>query len=350
LAIKAEFNLAWACKILGKPEKAITYFEELAKEFPESELAVASHYQVADTLYKQGRYVESRDKYAQVSSAYPRYNSADFALFQAGYISFYNLDDREAAAKYFSELGLRFPQSGFSIEANTTVTDTMVGGMREEGFRMLREKKYNEALGYFEKALEIAPLDTLSLSGMGLGYYWLNDKEAALDKAERTSEISSAQEIAIINTLFIYINSGKVDAAIELGERIISRYKREISRPELYYNLGYAYILNGAMDKAVDCFVQALNLNPDFIFAYNNLGCALWSIERYSRAVKAFKEALDLDLEYADAHYNLGVAYFYMKRFEDAYRQFEKAIEINPRYQEARSFLDRIKQILHYQP
>ncbi len=347
IAKKSKFNLAWAYKSLGEPEKAIALFSELSKEY-----AAEGQAEAADTYYKGGRYLESRDKYARIFEQYPAFDIADLALYEAGYISIYNLDDRGAAAQYLALLEEKFPGSSIVRHVTKEIRPEMAKVYRLAGYKLLREKKYDEAINNFVMAVDIAPADGTSLAGMGLGFYWLNNFEDALQKARKALQVvyddGYEDEVTITNYLFICISIGKLDEAIGAGEDALKKVK--IYMPEFYYNLGIAYVGKGEMSSALRNFDRAISLNPSFIFAYNNLGCLLWATSKYSDGIQMFKRALDINNEYGDAHYNLGVAYFYSNQMVDSYREFEKSLQIDPDYDKARNYLNRITGSLGYQP
>lgn len=373
LSLKAKFNLAWAYKSSGEYDKAVVYFEELGRESPDLELAIVSEYQVADSFYKKGEYEAAREKYAGLAARNAKFQATadklsesgaippeylegfkstlrflnQFSLLQAGNISLFELGNLEDAARYFSELEKDYPSSDFSKHVNRKTRILMSTDLRRTGFKLLREKKYIEAIGKFEKAVEVAPADAQSFSGIGLGFYWLNEKPKALDTAGKAVEIAQQDEIALINSLFIYVNAGKLDEAIRIGEEAAKVF---IPRAEFYYNLGYAYLLKGIVGQARANLERSIRINPDFIFSYNNLGCALWMATAYSEAIQKFQEAIGIDPAYVNAHFNLGVVYLNLKRLEEAYKEFETVLQLNPDYQEAREYLKLITQTLQYQP
>lgn len=355
IAVKAKFNLGWSYKSFGEFDKAIACFEDLEKKHPDATLAITGEFQIADTLYKsatslykQGDYEKARDKYALLADKYPEFTIIDLALFEAGYISYYNLSDVDAAVKYFSKLEEKYPKTTIVQHVQKEVRKILSTDFRRQGFNLLKEKKYKEAVDNFQKAVEIAPYDSRSLSGMSLCFYWLGDKEMALEKARKVVDISFEDAVVLINALFVYINCGKLDDAINTAEEALAKWGPK--RAEFFYNLGYAYTLQGKIDLAVNNYDRALRLNPDFVFAHNNLGCNFWAITKYSEAIKRFKGAIDIEPDYVEGHFNLGVAYFYLKRFEEAHSEFKNVLGLNPKYKQAESYLRRAIDSLGYQP
>lgn len=348
LAIKSEFNLAWVYKYSGQFDQAVSCFDRISQEYAEKEVQIFSQYEIADVCYKQGEFGKASGKYGVLADEYPQFNVAELALYEAGYISFYNLDNIDTALKYFNKLQEKYPKAKIIQHLMTKIRPFMAYRFRIRGFQLLKEEKYSEAIGSFNRAVEISPLDGNSFSGMGLGFFWLDEKQEALSKGKKAVEVSKNSEIAIINTMFIYINTSRIDEAIALGKRALSGQVMKI--PEFYYNMGYAYMLKPNINIATIYFREAIKRNPDYVAAYNNLGCAFWSAKRYGEAIKKFKQAIDREPAYLQAHFNLGVVYYELNRLEEAYQEFKKVLRINPRYRRAEEFQRRITEILKYEP
>ncbi len=55
-------------------------------------------------------------------------------------------------------------------------------------------------------------------------------------------------------------------------------------------------------------FRRAIELNPEFAEAHDNLGTTLAGCGRVDEAIAHYQRALEIDPGYAYAHYNLGLA------------------------------------------
>ncbi len=75
---------------------------------------------------------------------------------------------------------------------------------------------------------------------------------------------------------------------------------------------------------------QALQLNPNFAEASNNLGIALTRLNRIADGIQQFQTTLKLKPDYAPAHLNLGVALGKAGRIEEAIEQFRETLRLNP--------------------
>lgn len=348
LGIKAIFNLAWLCKDLRQFEKAFAYFNMVVDLYRESPLSLDTRFQVADLWFKKGEYRKSAVEFGSLAEDNPEFSLADIALYQAGYISFYNLNDKSNAITYFNKLEEQHPKAPAVQNVMVYVRPAVAKDYRIIGFRMLREGRYEEAVDNFIRAVTVAPLDYRSYSGMALGLLWLNKNEEAIEKARKAQDYSSKDDMTLVNAMYVFIEDKKFDEAIIIGTKALDYRRNRI--PEFYFNLGNAYYKNKEYFNAVVEYDKAIKHNPEFTIFHNNLACALWATKNYSRSINELKYAIDLDPGYMDAHFNLGLNYFLLNRFEEAYREFKIVADGNPNDKQARSYMRRIALSLKYQP
>ena len=95
---------------------------------------------------------------------------------------------------------------------------------------------------------------------------------------------------------------GETAKAAEIYQRLLLR---EGPQPELCFNLGNALYAAGQREAARERFRQAVELDPEYVEAWNNLGNALSETGQRESAIEAFERALELDPHYSDAHFNL---------------------------------------------
>jgi hypothetical protein len=72
-----------------------------------------------------------------------------------------------------------------------------------------------------------------------------------------------------------------------------------------HYNLGTALEKQGRTEEAIEHYLQALRINPDYVDAYNNLGVSLFRKGDIDGATERFREALRINPEYVRARNNL---------------------------------------------
>lgn len=72
-----------------------------------------------------------------------------------------------------------------------------------------------------------------------------------------------------------------------------------------HYNLGNALEKEGRIEEAIEHYLQALRINPDYVDAYNNLGVSLFRKGDIDGATERFREALRIKPDYVRARNNL---------------------------------------------
>lgn len=75
---------------------------------------------------------------------------------------------------------------------------------------------------------------------------------------------------------------------------------------KLEYNHGIDFYKNGEYDKAMAAFRRAINLSPDYIDAYYNLGTILEYLNQYDYALEMFKQIILRNPEDFEAVYKAG--------------------------------------------
>jgi tetratricopeptide (TPR) repeat protein len=128
---------------------------------------------------------------------------------------------------------------------------------------------------------------------------------------------------------FSYWSQGDANKAIE-------HYLKAVSLDPNYENalfeLGYAYSEKGEYQKAIDYYGKALLLNPKAKDATYNMGLVYTRMQDYPNAEKWYRKSLELDPNYSDALNNMGVVMLNTKRYAEAELWYKKALQNNPGY------------------
>ncbi|MEG4817964.1 tetratricopeptide repeat protein, partial [Microcoleus sp. K5-D4] len=74
---------------------------------------------------------------------------------------------------------------------------------------------------------------------------------------------------------------------------------------EELYNQGRKFYYAGDLEGAIATYEKALEIDPQFHFAWNGLGLALTDLSHYSEAIAAFETALEIDPKFHFAWYGL---------------------------------------------
>jgi serine/threonine-protein kinase len=123
---------------------------------------------------------------------------------------------------------------------------------------------------------------------------------------------------------------------------LTKRYTENIEAYNLYLRGKTFYLLASleGYEKAIECFEQALQKDPDFALAYSGLADVYFLLpffgtlpptEGIPKSKKYLEKALDIDDNLAEAHSTLGrIIAFYDWDWTGAEREFKRALELNP--------------------
>ncbi|RKY40452.1 MAG: hypothetical protein DRP81_09385, partial [Candidatus Omnitrophota bacterium] len=95
--------------------------------------------------------------------------------------------------------------------------------------------------------------------------------------------------------------------------------------------LGSGFYNLGLWDKAISYHEKALEIDPNFAWAHNNLANALKDKGIIDEAIEHYQKAVSIDPKYAIAYRNLGRAYENKGLFDEAIDCVKKAVEIDPK-------------------
>jgi predicted O-linked N-acetylglucosamine transferase (SPINDLY family) len=112
-------------------------------------------------------------------------------------------------------------------------------------------------------------------------------------------------------------------------------------------NLGIAFYKLHQTDEAINCYKQALALNPNFADAHNNLGMVLLDLGQFDAAVKSYKSALKIKPDFVAAINNLGIAFYKLQQEDEAIKCYKKAISLKPDFVDAYANLASVMKVLN---
>ncbi|MHC4200716.1 MAG: tetratricopeptide repeat protein, partial [Planctomycetota bacterium] len=115
---------------------------------------------------------------------------------------------------------------------------------------------------------------------------------------------------------------------------------------ESFFNRGLDQHDQGLYDEAIESYKRAVELDPDFVVANNNLGMVYIDKEMFPEAIAAFDRTIELDPGYAEAHNNLGFVYRRLGDDAKAAVHYTKFIELEPDVEDAskiQSWIDKFR-------
>jgi len=107
-------------------------------------------------------------------------------------------------------------------------------------------------------------------------------------------------------------------------------------------DLGRTYMNLGLLDKAAEAFHKAIAVTPDNKFAYNNLGLILWRQQKYDEAIKSFQRQIEVAPRDRYAHNNLGQLYLELEKYDLAEKELDIASSIDGNSADVQVSLGRV--------
>ena len=198
-------------------------------------------------------------------------------------------------------------------------------------FAYVQLEQYKTAVDLYKKAVAINPDNewtAVVAQALAAIYYKIeNDNEAAIATLEYA--LTLTKERGGIYNLFgdIYFDSDDMDMAVKYYNMALMDGTRD---HKAYARLAMAYWEKGSVQDAIDSYKLAIQINPDYDIAHNNLGVIyLDTLCDIESALECFEKSVKLNDNYMLAHFNLGRCYAFLNKKIEAAGEFQKAIDIN---------------------
>lgn len=91
-----------------------------------------------------------------------------------------------------------------------------------------------------------------------------------------------------------------------------------------------SFAANGNPGAAVDSLKKAVDADPKWFEAWNNLGGQLLAMSRYEEAAEAFRQAVEIDSRVPASHSNLGLALLCINQPARAEEEGRRAMQLDP--------------------
>ena len=200
---------------------------------------------------------------------------------------------------------------------------------RELGEAYMQQGNYTESLKELLKAEKIYSKDHLLHNDLGLAYM----AKQRLDKAElhfkKAIDIRPEYAPAKNNLGTLYMAKQDWDAAIKQFKSLASDLLYGTPHYPLT-NLGIAYYNKRDYINSERYFLEALDLEPNFVLALRGLGRTYVAMNKLSQAVVTLEKAVKNAPESAELHLELGNACHMSGDTQTALFAYQKVISLSP--------------------
>lgn len=199
-------------------------------------------------------------------------------------------------------------RSSRATERHVTDRDTTISESQKfqryyaQGVWHLEHGKPDSAAYALELALSLKTNHQQSLLHLGRAYLQMEELDKAGDVLTHAAGIDS-------NNSRVHHLLGRLrhmDGNHEKAEHYFKRALEMEKNPYIRNNLAYTYILQEEYEKAIPLLERAA-AQKDVVYFYNNLGVAYQHTGKTAKALKAYQQALNVDPEYTKARENLSL-------------------------------------------
>ena len=131
-----------------------------------------------------------------------------------------------------------------------------------------------------------------------------------------------------------YGNRGNVYFSLNKADLAIKDYKKALSLKPDYHpsldNLGAQYAKMGQFDSAFKYSTLAINVKPEYKPAYSNRALTLMELKRYDEAIKDWEKFLQFEPGAFDIYNIIGSCYQQMGKYQESVASITRAIESAP--------------------
>jgi len=227
--------------------------------------------------------------------------------------SFFALGRSEEAMSYFNK----------ALEINPKHADAWLG----KGIVLIVHGRYKEAIECLDNAIKIRPGNVIAWYNKGLALDNLGKHIEAIEYYDKILEFNPRHTDALSGKGVALSSLRRYEEAIECFNKAL-----EINpgRIETWIQKGLAMVTLNKYDEAVKCFDKALEINPRFDAAWYGKGFVMIRLNEYEKAVECFNRVLEIKPEHAEAWYSKGYALVRLGRYEEAVECFDYALKIKP--------------------
>ena len=201
-----------------------------------------------------------------------------------------------------------------------------------EGREAVDKFYWEEALNYFKQAVELDPnfgAATFFLAYINGVQGNIQARDEAIKKGKELAAMGATEKERLwIDVLYARFIEKDQEKSVRILQEMADKYPKE---KEIQHVLGM-YIRPQEPDRAIEAYNKALELDPNYAMAVNNLAYVYLDIGRYEEAEIYFKRYVELSPGEANPHDSLGDLYFNMGRLDEAAAKYKEASEIRPGY------------------
>ncbi len=248
----------------------------------------------------------------------------------------YNQSRYEEAIKYYNR--------ALEIDKNDReALNGKKGILQKEGDDLYNQGKYEDSLEYYEKVLAIDGNDPSALQGKASVLKSRGDDacmnykyKEALEYYDKALNIIPDYKDALDGKKNVYIVQG--DEVYNQGKYLesLKYYNKalDIDSNDAYvwFIKGWSLKLMGHYEEALKCFNKTISIDETYVDAWRSRGDVLKDQGNYAEAIIAYDKALKIDSKWVDAWCGKGNVLYARGDYEEALKCYDRALDISPEH------------------
>lgn len=211
-------------------------------------------------------------------------------------------------------------------EADTEKMDYNSDYYNMKGQEFYKKRDYNEAIGYFFKAINLNKRNAQAYNNLAMTYWIKNNPECAIKYFKKANSINRGYTQPLVNLSNLYKQLGDKSAQVYYLKKAIKHNPNDYLA---YYWLGEYYRSEGFYPTAIENYKEVVKINPKFSQAYLSLAMSFFETEDFNYTIMALGQYLELCPSSDYAYFLLAKTNLALCRYADAKVNVQKAIEIN---------------------
>lgn len=204
----------------------------------------------------------------------------------------------------------------------------------------ISEGKSEEAIKYFDNAIEIDPNYVYAYTQKGYALIFLGNYDEAMSQFDKSIKLDSKFSWAFDCKAYLLDLIGRYDEAIKCYDTAL-----EIDPNDAAYlgNKGWTLYRQGNYEDAIKYFDKSISANPNIAYPtpcmWNGKGMALTKLGDKDGALKAFNKSFELSCKqieimptYIHALEGRGITLYGLGRYDEAIQYLDKSLSIYPRF------------------
>lgn len=194
---------------------------------------------------------------------------------------------------------------------------------------LYKARRFEPALAFIEKALEIVPDDYRVWYNKGVILSETGRLEEAVSAYNRAIELEPAFEIAWDNKGVTLARLGRFEEAIKNYEEILLKHP---NYAEAWAGKGSILSSLDRKEEAIEAYNSALKIRPDYLEALTCIANLFSRLGRFEQAVETYNKALLLTQAEPGLWAGRGLVFLEMGKFEDALENCNRALKLKPNF------------------